>query len=479
MRVRKNIIELVIIIFLLFVCGILLFTWANKYTINQLETTRMSRAHQALYSLKPYFFSKKQNFFKKPLFSNFTSWMIDLEKNKIERFSLGYLIPAPFIFFLGDIPGFKLAHIIASLISCFFIYLIIRKHFKYSFLNAFFTLLILLSSYGFLFLSTHTVLDHFVFVFFFAFVYLYFKDKIFLAAFLYFLAVFSKDPRIILASAPAIIIFLLLFDNEKFKQKKNWFIFLLFSMIFLYLQSLSPGSSIDRFPFGFGTSKNSFQPGLFAYFKSINFNNLYYVFLTAPVLSTIGFLGIADLFNKKILKIEKLLLLTFISISLIYLSATTAAKHYIYFTFPFLALFASRYLKKLNIKSILFISCISLLLLSHQIKNPIYLKRLSLVEVESLRQELLPYSKDGYIISPGFDWGRYFHNKSYHYVWDVEWSDSIEDMPPYVVNNIGLLVLSEEHFPEFKSWSQSDKYHLIKVYDDYLFFAPKEDKALN
>lgn len=465
MKIKKNIIELLIIIFLLVVSGILLFNWVSQYTINQLETTRMNRAHQALYSLQPYFF-------KKPLFPNFKQWMLDLEKNKIERFSLGYLIPTPFIFFLGDIAGFKLTHIIASMVSCFFIYLIIRKYFKYSFLNAIFSIVLLLSSYGFVFLSTHTILDHFVFMFFFAFVYFYFKEKIFLGSLFYFLAIFSKDPRIILASIPAIALFLLLFDKEKLKNKKNWFIFLFYSMIFLYLQSLSPGSSIDRFPFGFGTTKTSIQPGLFSYFKSINFNNFYYVFLTAPILSTIGFLGMADFFKGKVLKVEKLLLLSFIAISLIYLSATTAAKHYIYFVFPFLALFSSRFLKKLSFKSLLFISLISLMILSYQIKNPFYLKRLSLAEVEQLRQDLLPYSRDGYIISPGFDWGRYFHNKTYHYVWDVEWSDSIEEMPSYVVDNIGLLVLLEENIAEFKGWSRSEDYHLIRVYDDYMFFAP-------
>jgi len=458
----RKIREYLFIIIILFFCGLLIFSWVNKYAIARLEDTRMIRAHQALYSFRPYF-------------PDFLQWIKDLKKNGIVEFSLGYFLPAPLMFCLGDIAGFKLAHILASLTTVFFIFLILRNHFKYSFKNTLLTIVLLLTSYGFVFLSTYTVLDQFAFMFFFIFIYLYFQEKIFWAGLAYVLAIISKDPRIILASVPALATFIYFFDKKKLKDKKNWFFFAACILIFLLIQSTSQGALIDSFPFGLIRSGSASSPKLSHFFSRFRLIHLYGVFFTAPVLTITAILGLADLLKNKVLKIEKMLLLSFFSIFFIYLSAAVSGLHYIYFVFLFLALFSARYLKKASLLQSIVLCLLSGLVLFSSLQKPIYFKRPKISDLERIKIELLPYSNEGFILFHGLDWGRYFHGRRFGNVWDWEWSIStgkIGELPLYVEKNIKLVVIPQELFFVFDNWERSKDYRLVKVFDDWLFFIP-------
>lgn len=417
-----------------------------------------------------------------PYFPKFHQWINDLAKNKIDELSLGYILPMPLMFFLGDIAGFKLAHILASLITVFLIFLILREQFKYSFTVSLLSVLLLLSSYGFIFLMTHTTLDQIAFMFFFAFIYLYFKDKKFFAGLVYLFAILSKDPRIILASVPAVVIFILFFDRQELKSRKNWLIFIFLLTIFLIVQKFSQGpivdSFIDGFPFRLGESNSkSYISNFFSDFNKFHFQHLYRVLFTGPVLTILGFLGLVNFLKGKMLKIEKALLLSFTSIVLLYFSARDSGQHYIYFVFPFLTLFSARYLKKTSLLENIAVCLLSLIFLCFSLQNPIYFKRLKISEVEKLRIELLPYSNKGFILSHGFDWGRYFHNQKFGNIWDWEWSGStneIKKLPPYVENNIALVAVKKSNFSIFSNWVRAKEFRLIKVYQDWFFFIPIE-----
>lgn len=451
--------EYILLLFVLLLSGYLLFKWTIGYTVSTLEDTRMIRAHQFIYSIKPYL--------TKPI-----EWFKDIAKNGIGVFSLGYILPAPLMLLLGDIAGFKITHILAALLTVFFIYLIIRKIFKYNIKTAWFSVLLLLTSYGFVYLSTYTTLDPIAFMFFFMFIYYYYKNNILVAGLTFLFALISKDPRVVLATAPGLLLFVFLFDRGKLKIKRNWFIVFGLLFIFLLIQKyLSGPNQVDAFPFGTAPNSDFFN----TYKATFNFDHVYGALITAPVLVVVAVLGLANILKNQSLVQEKLIILCFIPLVWAYYSTCSCAPHYIYFTFPFLTLFAAKYINKNSFSNNLLFFILSLAFFIFSLAKPIYFTRLSLDEVSKLRQELLPYANKGYILSHGFDWGLYFHDRKWGNIWDWEWSDTADNigiLPSYVINNIGLICVNERNIDAFTNWPSAPNYQFIKIYKDWLFFIP-------
>lgn len=459
---RKNT-EYYFLICLLIVIGLLLFFWSGRYTIGYLEDLRMTRAHQFLYSVKPYFL--------KPL-----AWAKDLEKNKIYVFSLGYLLPAPLMLILGDIPGFKLAHILASMITVGFLYLILRKNIKYKPRTCFYALILLLTSYGFLYLSTFATLDAICFMFFFMFIYFYLNKQFFLACLFYFCAMISKDPRIILPTLIGLFVFVFVFDRKKLKSKSNWIVMISFFLVFLLVQKFMAGQlKVDAFPFG--TADNS---DFFHYLKPFNWNHIYGIMMTAPILFTVSILGMLNFYKKPFIKAELIILFSFFPLFLIYLASPSGSSHYIYFVFLFFTIFSARFIDNNSSVKNTSICVISLFFLVFLLIKPIYFSRLSLKEVSNLRQELLPYSNEGFILSRGFDWGLYFHGQRFGNIWDWRWvtgtGNEIKNVPDFVITNLQLIAVPQSYSDIFFNWPQSNSFRLLKIYKNWLFFVPLQDK---
>jgi len=427
----------------------------SGWIISRLEMTKLRRAFNASKTLVDYF-------------PDIGRWFSDLDKNGVSGFSLNYILPAPLLYFFDEEIGFKIFFAIFGGLNACFVYFFINKVFrpknKKEKLALLLSPLILVFSYGFSVLSGLCLMDPSMVFFLLLSLYLFYQKKYFLFGLALTTGVFCKNP--ILAIVPGLFLYLLLFRRKLLLKKELW----LAAIAGQGLRGLVNWLQGETF-----NLQNFFPKPPVYLLDQLHFNHLKNVFLTAPVLVLFGILGFFNLTDKEREKLRPVFF-SFFSLGILYFSAYTNGSHYIYFLFPFLAIPAYGFLRKISLREmvILLLLSIAVFVISYQ-EEPIYHRfhKKNLPQLKKIFQENL---KEGEIVltHPGV-WDYYFGEGLYSVTKDIEWFGSPyitqADIPEYRIEQAGIIILEKPLINDLAQWEYFDQFQFKKEIDHWYVFV--------
>jgi len=406
-------------------------------------------------------------------FPNILQWLLNLDKNGVGQFSLNYILSAPLLYIFDEEIGFKMFFAIFGGLNAVFVYFLINKIFKPKNIKekiaSFLSSLLLVFSWGFSALSGLCLMEPSMTFFLLLAFYFFLQGKYFLFGIFVTIGALCKMP--VLAIAPGLFIYIFLFKRKLFTNKKLLLsglsgFFLFFGInVFVVKNVIAPQWILaDAIP----------SPAVMG---SFGFSHLKNLFVSAPILTILGVLGLFNL-NKKERDILLPVLFSLISLTFFYFSASTRGSHYIYFLLPFLAIFYFFFLRGLSIKNILVLFLINLVIFIYSFKyEPVFTgfhkKNLPQL-IEIVNANLLPGE---FILTHAGVWDYYIWGKPYSIIKDIEWYGSSDilrsDIPSGYIENSGIIILEKPTLNKLFLWPYFDQFQFEKEIDNWYIFTRK------
>jgi len=453
---RNTILQYLSYLFLFVLSVFLSYAKTSAWVVSTLEMTKLRRA-----------FNASQTFFK--YFPDILKWFLSLKKNGVKFFSLTYILPMPFLYFWGEEYGLKLFYSVFGGLNAVFIYFFINQFFDpkttKARVSAFSSALMLILSFGFSALSGLCLMDPVMVFFLFLSFYFFIKDKYFWFGIMFTLSALAKGP--VLASAPGFALYILIFKRKILKNKHLWISTFLGAVVYFGIKNLMQSSDLQ-----------SIQPSLSTYSVStlnkFHFNHLKDVFISMPVLTIAGILGLFNLTNKS-KKMISVIIFSLLSLMVFYFSARTNGEHYIYFMFPFLALLSFFFFKKISLKNIFILFIINLIIFVFSWRiEPIFSRfhKKNLSEMKEIVEANL--QEDEFILTHGGVWDYHLWHQPYAVIKDFEWYGSADirktKVPKGYVENTGVIIIPKSMVNQLAEWKYFDQFYFTKQIEDQFIF---------
>jgi 4-amino-4-deoxy-L-arabinose transferase-like glycosyltransferase len=460
---KKNLLKFLPYIFLFSLSVALSYSKTSGWVVSSLEMLKLRRSFNAAQTLFKYF-------------PNIIKWFLKLRENGVEIFSLVYILPAPFLYFLGEEYGLKLFYSVFGGLNAAFSYFFILKIFKPSNkkhkIAAFLSILMLVLSWGFSALSGLCLMDPVMVFFMLASFYFFIKEKYFWFGAFFTLSTLSKDP--VFTVIPGFIIYALIYQKRLFKNKKIWLSILINLALFLGIKKLA--HSGGRFALE-NTKPIMTSPQMISSFYFVHLKN---IFISAPIILIFGILGMFNLTKNEKSRLM-FLVLAVLSMAFFYFSAITKGVHYIYFTFPFLAIFSYVFLRKVKLKNLFIIFFLNaLIFIFSYYYEPIFSRfhKTNIPEVKAIVESSL--EKGEFIITHAGVWDYYLWHKPYAVIKDIEWYGDVDinksKIPQGYIDNTSVILIKQSQLNQLAKWNYIDDFKLVKQVENWVIFTRKESR---